>query len=123
MSNTMDELILKYRQSLYNETQACDDLDREIEALEAARGVRAEPFRSERAGLLEEITPMVLALGKTYKCDHGSAMFTRARVTRSWSLDDLDALKETSPDIWSVIEPYRKETVGQPSVSVKVEVR
>lgn len=117
----MDKLIALYAKSLKDEAEVCKNVDEQIKALQNVRAGLASTFVEARKYILVEVTPMVLALGKSYKCDAGTAQFTKGRVTRSWDLDGLDALEVVSPALWEQIYHMRRETIGEPRVSIKVK--
>lgn len=138
----MEALLEQYRDTLIRQKTACQFIDAEIEqvkaqyqaemeavdakytpkidALAERRRLVSQPYVQLITTLTEQITAMSLQLAKTMKYAAGVVKYVKGRTTRSWSLDNMDALYVTHPDVWKVISPYRTETHGEPKVTIEI---
>lgn len=86
----------------------------EGQALEATKDLNTQITEKEKS-----ITASVLAIHSSVRSKSLNAVYTGPYVTRSWDLDGLDNLANTHPDVWTVIQRYRKENPQGNTVKIK----
>ena len=120
----MDRLLSQWR-AIYDQKQtATAPIRAELETLNAGLAEVSAPFDAQLAELEADIRAAALELGKTYKlpgCVEVAYRKGATRVTYEWKQVDAvrNVLRDILPESAATLDAARKETTGEPSVSVK----
>ncbi len=71
----------------------------------------------------DRIKELALLGAKSIKTGSGNVTYRKGSVRRTWDLDKLDEVCNVDPFINMKIWQYRKETIGEPSVTIKVDTK
>lgn len=81
------------------------------------------PLGIKSAEIQEKIKKLILLRGKSLKTGSGNATYRKGAIRRSWDLDKLDQICDTDGIVKAKIWNFRKETEGEPSVTIKVDTK
>lgn len=113
-------LITEYRQIMYDMGADCHELDEELEGIQKERNERAKPYQEKLAILEIQMRLPMLDYQHTFKCSAGSINYRKGAVRRTWNLDALDQICTAKPEVKNEIWAFRKETIGEPSITVNI---
>ena len=115
------ELMKEYRVTTDDLEDACEKLDEEIERLQDARKVIAEPYEAHLINIETKIRLPMLDRKASFICNFGKISYRKGAVRRTWNLDALDQVCDAKPQIKDAIWAFRSETIGEPNISIKLE--
>lgn len=92
------------------------ELDKEIATLQNSRSALAKPYDDCVLDHMENIKTEVKARGKSFTCQNGRAIFRKGSKKVAWNDDALEGYSADHPEI----KQFRSESVGKPSVVLKV---
>lgn len=114
-------LMQEYKQVSNQLKDYCKDLDFDINKLMKERSEREKPFREKLADLETKMRLPMMDRKESFICSFGKINFRKGSVLRKWNLDALDQVCAADEVIKKIIWPFRTETVGEPSISIKLE--
>jgi len=79
------------------------------------------PYKKNTEIIETRIKELILLRAKSLKTGSGNVTYKKGAVRRSWDLDALDGVCDRDVDVKNRIWNYRKETIGEPSVTIKVD--
>lgn len=93
-------------------------LDAKIAELEAERLSLSAPFLNELADLESRISGLVKTLGESYSSPDLVVDFKSHGISITYDYKLLDILRDTNPEIWSLIAPARREKPKEPTIKI-----
>lgn len=122
MDWTLDELLENWRITHDDMHIVLQPYQSRLDLLNSTIARIAEPYRDALRELEAEIRPLITANAKTYKGDGAEARYRKGarRVTYDWRYVDTvrDVLHDILPETALCLDSARKETTGEPSVSI-----
>ncbi len=113
-------LMQEYKRIADGQSEACKMLDIQIENLNETRQILAEPYQHKLSDIEALMKLPMLDYQHTFKCSAGSINYRKGAVRRTWNLDALDQICTAKPEIKNEIWAFRQETIGEPSITVKI---
>lgn len=83
----------------------------------------SSPFNIKSAEIQEKIKKLILIREHSLKTGSGNITYRKGATRRTWDLDKLDTICDFDPYIKTSIWNLRKETIGEPSVTIKVDTK
>lgn len=119
----MEELLKKWGEQSQLLAAATAGIDAEIATLQEERAEIAAPYQERISELEAEIRERTLLLGESVRGEGVYVTYRKGahRVTYDWRTVDSVAgvLKDVMPDTAKTLMDARKETTGNPSVSIR----
>lgn len=119
----VDLLILmqEYKQVSDQLRDSCEYVDETINTLSKERHILEEPFLKKLADIETKMRLPMMDRKSSFICSVGKINFRKGSVLRKWNLDALDQVCAADEIIKKTIWPFRTETIGEPSISIKIE--
>lgn len=117
---TLYELMREYHEKSEKLALQCAGVDAEIKKLTALREMIAKPYQDNLADIEAKIRLPMLDRKTSFICNFGKISYRKGATRRTWNLDALDQVCGAKPEVKEAIWAFRAETVGEPSISVKL---
>jgi len=117
----INDLLREYKETTVEMIDRCKYIDANLATLTKEREENARPYQEKLAELEAQIRIPMLEYQHTFISSSGKINFRKGAVRRTWNLDALDALAYADAYIKDKIWAFRTESVGEPSISIKLE--
>lgn len=119
---TLNALMAEYVQESNDLKNDCQNVDAEIAHWTEIRNLLAKPHQDKLAELESKMYQPMLDRAATFVCAYGKISYRKGAVRRTYNAESLDMLCNAESEVKKLIWPFRSETVGEPSISIKLEV-
>ncbi len=113
LTNEYHEIVIEMNNDCYN-------VNVEIARWTEVRDTLAKPHQDKLIELEAKMRLPMLDYQHTFKCSAGSINYRKGAVRRTWNLDALDQICTAKPEVKNEIWAFRQETIGEPSITVKI---
>jgi hypothetical protein len=114
-------LVQEYKATQEKMALQCSECDAIIKRETEIRNTIAQPYLDNLADIEARIRTTMLDYKHTFISSFGTVNYRNGAVRRTWNLDALDQICNAKPEVKNEIWAFRKETIGEPSISIKIE--
>lgn len=116
----LNELMREYRQIVYDLEIETHNVNDEIDKWTEIRNVLTKPYQDKLEELELKMRLPMLDRKTSFVCAYGKINYRKGAIRRTYNAEALDQLCAAKPELKDIIWPFRTESIGEPSITLKI---